>query len=48
MTVEKLTSSMTEFLAEEIWLSIDSADYDSIVAGAPQVLPLAERLTTAT
>ncbi|MFJ9765430.1 hypothetical protein ACIRUY_16580 [Streptomyces erythrochromogenes] len=31
-------------LDEEIWLSIGSADYASMVAGAPQVLPLAEKL----
>ncbi|MFI2763579.1 hypothetical protein ACH5A3_32720 [Streptomyces echinatus] len=31
-------------LDEEIWLPIDSADHDSMVAGAPQVLPLAEKL----
>ncbi|MFE7268605.1 hypothetical protein ACFU9B_42680 [Streptomyces sp. NPDC057592] len=28
----------------EIWLPIESGDYDSMVAGAPQVLPLAEKL----
>ncbi|MFJ4585449.1 hypothetical protein [Streptomyces echinatus] len=31
-------------LDEEIWLPIDSADHDSMVAGAPQVLSLAEKL----
>ncbi|MFD8012547.1 hypothetical protein [Streptomyces sp. NPDC058955] len=31
-------------LDEEIWLPIESSDYDSMVAGAPQVLPLAEKL----
>ncbi|MFB6784349.1 hypothetical protein ACFCX0_45555 [Streptomyces sp. NPDC056352] len=31
-------------LDEEIWLPIDSGDYESMVAGAPQVLPLAEKL----
>ncbi|MFF6903708.1 hypothetical protein [Streptomyces hydrogenans] len=34
-------------LDEEIWLPIASRDYDSMVAGAPQVLPLAEKLATA-
>ncbi|MEU6986436.1 hypothetical protein ABZ946_23890 [Streptomyces sp. NPDC046324] len=34
-------------LDEEIWLPIDSADYDSMVAGAPQVLRLAEKLAAA-
>ncbi|MGV9687899.1 hypothetical protein ACWDUX_02125 [Streptomyces sp. NPDC003444] len=31
-------------LDEEIWLPIDSDDHASMVAGAPQVLPLAEKL----
>ncbi|MFJ5840644.1 hypothetical protein ACIQGO_28525 [Streptomyces shenzhenensis] len=34
-------------LDEEIRLPIDSADYQSMVAGAPQVLPLAEKLAAA-
>ncbi|MFF3559741.1 hypothetical protein ACFYXS_06880 [Streptomyces sp. NPDC002574] len=34
-------------LDEEIRLPIDSADHDSTVAGAPQVLPLAEKLAAA-
>nr|WTB30855.1 hypothetical protein OG781_16360 [Streptomyces sp. NBC_00830] len=34
-------------LDEEIWLPIESGDYESMVAGAPQVLPLAEKLTAA-
>ncbi|MET9653324.1 hypothetical protein ABZZ44_24070 [Streptomyces sp. NPDC006460] len=34
-------------LHEEIWLPIDADNHDSMVAGAPQVLPLAERLAAA-
>ncbi|WP_329460733.1 hypothetical protein [Streptomyces sp. NBC_01497] len=34
-------------LDEEIWLPVESRDYDSMVAGAPQVLPLAEKLAAA-
>ncbi|WEV26443.1 hypothetical protein OYE22_15465 [Streptomyces sp. 71268] len=34
-------------LDEEIWLPIESDDYESMVAGAPQVLPLAEKLAAA-
>ncbi|MFF3518904.1 hypothetical protein [Streptomyces sp. NPDC002573] len=34
-------------LDEEIWLPIDSGDYESMVVGAPQVLPLAEKLAAA-
>ncbi|WP_240653807.1 hypothetical protein [Streptomyces sp. AcE210] len=33
-------------LDEEIWLPIESSDYHSMVAGAPQVLPLAGKLAT--
>ncbi|MFE5723175.1 hypothetical protein [Streptomyces erythrochromogenes] len=34
-------------LDEEIWLPVHSDEHDSMVAGAPQVLPLAERLAAA-
>ncbi|MER7726928.1 hypothetical protein [Streptomyces sp. NPDC096323] len=34
-------------LDEEIWLPIESGDHESMVAGAPQVLPLAEKLAAA-
>ncbi|MFG2408854.1 hypothetical protein ACGFR8_31810 [Streptomyces brevispora] len=34
-------------LDEEIWLPIDSGAHESMVAGAPQVLPLAEKLAAA-
>ncbi|MEW2586981.1 hypothetical protein [Streptomyces virginiae] len=34
-------------LDEEIWLPIESDDHESMVAGAPQVLPLAEKLAAA-
>ncbi|MEU8946125.1 hypothetical protein [Streptomyces sp. NPDC048489] len=34
-------------LPKEIWLPIESTDYESMVAGAPQVLPLAEKLAAA-
>ncbi|WP_030774772.1 MULTISPECIES: hypothetical protein [unclassified Streptomyces] len=34
-------------LDEAIWLPIESGDYDSPVVGAPQVLPLAEKLAAA-
>ncbi|MFE7095405.1 hypothetical protein [Streptomyces erythrochromogenes] len=34
-------------LDEEIWLPVHCDDHDSMVAGAPQVLPLAERLAAA-
>ncbi|MEU4272272.1 hypothetical protein [Streptomyces sp. NPDC026092] len=34
-------------LDEVIWSPIESSDFDSMVAGAPQVLALAERLATA-
>ncbi|MFC9582112.1 hypothetical protein ACFVJ8_04590 [Streptomyces yangpuensis] len=34
-------------LDEEIWLPIEADDHESMVAGAPQVLPLAERLAAA-
>ncbi|WP_228389783.1 hypothetical protein [Streptomyces smaragdinus] len=34
-------------LDEEIWLPIESSDYHSMIAGAPQVLPLAEKLAAA-
>ncbi|MFE7573388.1 MULTISPECIES: hypothetical protein [unclassified Streptomyces] len=34
-------------LDEEIWLPIESDDHESMVAGAPQVLPLAEKLAVA-
>ncbi|MFE1951653.1 hypothetical protein ACFW9D_14410 [Streptomyces sp. NPDC059524] len=34
-------------LDEEIWVPIESADYESMVAGAPQVLRLAEKLAAA-
>ncbi|MFD4612711.1 hypothetical protein ACFWOT_32475 [Streptomyces sp. NPDC058440] len=34
-------------LDEEIWLPIESDDHESMVAGAPQVPPLAEKLAAA-
>ncbi|MEV7174724.1 hypothetical protein AB0O18_34155 [Streptomyces sp. NPDC093224] len=34
-------------LDEEIWLPIESGEFDSMVAGAPEVLPLAEKLAAA-
>ena len=34
-------------LDEEIWLPIESDDHESMVVGAPQVLPLAEKLAAA-
>lgn len=34
-------------LDEEIWLPIESDNHESMVAGAPQVLPLAEKLAAA-
>ncbi|MEU6622033.1 hypothetical protein ABZ926_14870 [Streptomyces litmocidini] len=34
-------------LDEEIWLPIESDDHESMVVGAPQVLPLAEQLAAA-
>ncbi|MER6442872.1 hypothetical protein ABT275_42205 [Streptomyces sp. NPDC001185] len=34
-------------LDEEIWMPIESDDHESMVAGAPQVLPLAEKLAAA-
>ncbi|MFG2295431.1 hypothetical protein [Streptomyces sp. NPDC048603] len=34
-------------LDEEIWLPIDSGDHETMVVGAPQVLPLAEKLAAA-
>ncbi|MEU6213773.1 hypothetical protein ABZ891_28240 [Streptomyces sp. NPDC047023] len=34
-------------LDEEIWLPIESGEFDSMAAGAPEVLPLAEKLAAA-